>query len=122
MKRLKKHISLFFLAITVSLTVNLHALSHSCEHNHGQQMSPISHHDHDHHNDSDDKETCELCIVSIVENRITTAIIPYFPIVTLQHNDSFDLFVRTFYSKEIIISKKLYKSDTFNKPPPSSIT
>ena len=82
-------------------------------------MNPM-HHDSD--QDDQDKETCELCLISLQENKEIVAVIP-------ELNSTYSIEKIITHSKtppisstEDIRAHKLYESDNFNKPPPVIMT
>ena len=104
MKRNKYHINFFLLLICLSFSVDIHGLFH-----------------HDSSTDNEDRKTCELCIINLTEDNVDVGLIP-----SETHSSDKKISIVTHLdaplaSHEETFSKKLFKSDTLNKPPPYSI-
>jgi len=93
------------LLIALAFSTNLHGLSHI---------------DDNHH--SDENANCELCIIANTEEKVFVGIMPC-PIsfstedVIIALNNT-----NLITSAQLKPSKKQFKSDHFNKPPPASIS
>ena len=91
--------------IAILFSFNLHALSHIND---------------DEHNEDD--TTCELCLVTTNEDKVFIGLIPSGNDFIANEKVYFQYNKTLHFRKPSVISKKLYKSDFYNKPPPASIS
>lgn len=129
LKNFKAHISFLLLGIAICFSFNVHKLTHSCE----EQNTIENQHRHEelgHHHtrnegkdrqQDEEKEVCIHCIISIVEDKTTSALLPFLWQDGMIEKKLFFVIIPSYGLKEIIFSNKLYKSDNLNKPPPSYI-
>ena len=91
--------------IAILFSFNLHAISH------------INDDDH-----NEDEAACELCLVTTNEDKEFVGITPSGIDFTTTKNLLFQYNTPQYSVRQSAVSKKLYKSDCFNKPPPVSIS
>jgi len=101
----KIHTSFFLLLVAISFSINIHGLSHI---------------DDSHNNEND--ATCELCVINKTEEKLCFGLVPEPILFSIEDLNGLENKKTLLSSRQIIPSKKLYKSDCFNKPPPTSIS